>query len=203
MNNKRKYTRPTPPREPFGARNDEPCDWTPDPAEDKELKALLEYWKAPEASGALDRRLLNAYRQRVVALPLWRRVLTKTIPVPLPVAAAAAIVLLSISATLALRTPHPSPGVSSSRPTEPSRVVEVPVVQERVVTRVVYVERKQQPSRVEARRQPPALKRTDPERAAARGSEETEHFTRVDLAGFQPAGEMKIRVLKRSDPDEN
>jgi hypothetical protein len=81
------------------------------------------------------------------------------------------------------------------------RIVEVPVVQERVVTRVVYVERK-------ARRGAGTAAALASQRdGAARDGEQSpgaasSYFTRVDMEDFQPADEMKIRIVRKGKGDE-
>ena len=70
---------------------------------DKELNETLKGWPAPDAPPELERRLLASYRQRMPAVPWWKRLLTTTVSVPVPVAA---LVLLGFVFSLgfALRT---------------------------------------------------------------------------------------------------
>lgn len=81
------------------------------------------------------------------------------------------------------------------------RFVEVPVVRERVVTRVVYVEKKE---RSGAR--PDAALVAERERRARDGEQASgaasSYFTRVDMEDFQPADEMKIRIVRKGKGDE-
>jgi len=77
-----------------------------------------------------------------------------------------------------------------------SRIIEVPVVQERVVTRTVYVERK-------ARRSQGNLPvRANLTTADNRRRSETLNKTAVSLAGFKPTDEVKLTVIKGSYQDE-
>jgi hypothetical protein len=95
------------------------------------------------------------------------------------------------------------------------RVVEVPVVRERVVTRTVYVERKSRGERVPPRRQPEreeSARRDDQNEGGAASPQSAEparspeahagYFTRVDMNDFQPAGEVKFRIVSRGGTDE-
>src|SRR5688500_6966482 len=102
---------------------------------DAELTALLREWEAPPQSEAARARLLADFRVGVAPAPLWRRALTSQIRVPLPVAACAALALvltpLAFGARAWIKPTTPSADAAS---TPVVRVVEVPVIQERVVT---------------------------------------------------------------------
>jgi hypothetical protein len=133
----------------------------------------------------------------------WKRLLMARLPVPVP-AVAAVIIALLISIALSLRsskaevTPVLQPSVVT---TAPSKVIEVPVFREKVVTRTVYVERKRRPTAGE-RRQTPQLQRNDTALTARYGEEASGQggfFTRGDLTNFQPPDEMRIRIIKRSN----
>ncbi|HYY97290.1 MAG TPA: hypothetical protein VE642_01795 [Pyrinomonadaceae bacterium] len=176
--------------------------------------------------------------------PLWRRALSAELRVPLPLAACAALALLASLVALAARAqtaPVAATATTANAPAEARasesapavKVLEVPVERERVVTRVVYVER--DAPRAEARQfaaaeQPAsarrgfdaaqatatraALAQSDTNRANAGGvrtafdpgaqpaGEPTSYFTRVDMADFEPADEMKIRIVKRGKTGE-
>ena len=112
------------------------------------------------------------------------------------------------------------------------KVVEVPVERERVVTRVVYVGRDaaragarqfaaaEQPASArrgfdaaqaatraalaqsDASRANAGRARTAFDPAAQSAGEPTSYFTRVDMADFEPADEMKIRIVKRGKTGE-
>lgn len=134
--------------------------------------------------------------------PFWRRAFAARLTLPAPAAAVIALALL-VSSVMALRprtTAAPSPAArpQAAAATQPTQVQPAPpVVVEKVVTRVVYVERRRRGKR-EARRDEPAL-------AAGREKESVQGglFTRANLTDFQPANELKIRVIKRSNSDEN
>jgi hypothetical protein len=172
-----------------------------DDSADAELSALLRAWEAPAPSEAARDRLLEDFRARAGRAPLWKRVLTASVTVPIPVAACACAALVALSAlALAARvaTPpaHGESGATAQPPQE-VKVVEVPVPFERVVTRTVYAERRDGGRRTAV---PPAARaKADRPRRDA----ETSYFTRVDMAEFRPADDMKIRIIKRGKSDED
>jgi hypothetical protein len=107
------------------------------------------------------------------------------------------------------------------------KIVEVPVERERVVTRFVYVEKSARPYDAQQRattrqstttqrsatttrgtvahsnsEREEAARQTSFDPSAQSSGEPTSYFTRVDMADFQPADEMKIRIVKRGKTDE-
>jgi hypothetical protein len=104
-----------------------------DELQDRELDGFLRQWRTPQAPARL--------RQAVFpkpSLPWWSRLpfrlWTASIRVPLPVACA---LLLALALGVSLwprRVPAPRTVIKTER-------VEVPVIQERVVTRTVYLDR--------------------------------------------------------------
>jgi hypothetical protein len=190
---------------------------------DAELRAVLREWDAPHQSHDARARLLADFRVAGVRRPLWRRALTARLQVPVPVAACAIVALVAAFVAVAARTTtttprvvavEPSAIVETSGATKSSapvvQIVEVPVVRERVVTRVVYVEKKErvrgegvlEPS---ASRSSAAGGATAEKRRAADSRDDasaTSFFTRVDMADFRPADEMKIRIVKKGGTDE-
>jgi hypothetical protein len=167
------------------------------------------YW--PRYNATLRERLLAPVQATVERKParvsVWQRLLAAKFQVPVPVAAAL-VVALVISSALALRS-KPA-GVETTLAPPPStvesvRLVHVPFVQEKVVTRTVYVEKKRDGER--------GLRPLLPMVASAREvletnisdgehKEDTGFFTRANLKGFQPADDMKIRVLKRNNTND-
>jgi hypothetical protein len=163
------------------------------------------YW--PHYNAALRTRLQTprvAAGAETKARPhIFQRLLRAELRIPLPVAAALLVGLI-ISSALAFR---PTRVASSSEaanvlPVESVRVVEVPVVKEKTITRIVYVEKKGQSSRALAPLVARAPEMPDLVIARNKPEEETGFFTRANLKGFQPADEMKIRVLKRNDAND-
>ena len=192
-------------------------DGAEDFSADAELNALLRAWDAPEPTAGARERLLADFRAASPRPSLWRRALSAEIRLPLPVAACAALVLLVSLAVLATRPPAAaSPGVAAAAAEPAVRVVEVPVVEERVVTRTVYVEKKERgaPRGVSSRdaaRETASAGRADVPRAeaaaqraepAAGPEARAGYFTRVDMNDYQPADEVKIRMLTRGSVDE-
>lgn len=165
------------------------------------------YWPRHQA---MRRERLEQIAPRVVAPerePFWKRIFAARLPVPVPVAVAITLALL-VSSVLALRpstketTTVVQPPVVRQAPPE---IIEVPVVQEKVVTRIVYVEKKER-EKTEAQRSSPNVQRNDSTLTARRAETESVQgglFTHANLTDFQPADEMKIRVIKRNNPDEN
>jgi hypothetical protein len=202
-------------------------------SEDSELNGLLRAWDAPEPSTDARERLLAEFRATSRRAPLWRRALSAELRVPLPVAACAALALLSAFFVLAARTRTTAQSAAAQSTNADVRtndapavkIVELPVERERVVTRIVYVEknapraeaqqssaqsksmRQRETTRREAVTQPNSNRearevRTAFESGSKSTDEPTSYFTRVDMADFQPADEMKIRIVKRGKADE-
>jgi hypothetical protein len=201
-------------------------------SEDAELSTLLRTWETPEPSARSRERLLAEFRAGGVRATLWRRALSAELRVPLPVAACAALALLASLFMLIARTQTPAQTAIKStaadvRTTDAPavKIVELPVERERVVTRIVYVERNARPTeskqlamtqqststeRIGTTRgvvqsnskSEGAARQTAIESSAQPSAEPTSYFTRVDMADFQPADEMKIRIVKRGKTDE-
>jgi hypothetical protein len=153
-------------------RNPKPAD---EVVEDMELKNLLGEWSPPEITSSLDQRILTSYRGQVLHRPAWRRWLTGSISLPAPVAAAAALLLCATSYLAARNATSHSLEVPPI--TAPVQIVKVPVpvVQEKIVTRVVY-KRTGAPNAKES----PAPSSLPPP---------------IDLANFRPVGEIKLIVI--------
>lgn len=216
MSNEKHRLRPVPPPAPLprdGGEDVEAREWLSRAEEDEELRAVLANWTTPDASPALDAGVLAAYREQARGTAsLWKRLLTTKIAVPVPVAAVAVVaLLLSLAALVLLRgTPTPpaparqanlEPQIvrSASEPAAGERVVEVPVVRERVLTRVVYVERERAPKRRgEGRRLLLSAPEAQEEAAAAarQRREAKERAARASMAGFKPADDVKLRIIK-------
>jgi hypothetical protein len=219
MSDEKRQTRLLPFRLRRAARADACANGAEDFSADAELTALLRTWEAPSQDAGARGRLLADFRANVRPVPLWRRALTAQVRVPLPVAACAALVLLGSLYVLAARATasrvEPSAARTEATPAA-VRLVEVPVVQERVVTRTVYVGKKERaaPRVVSTRaagREELAVRDDKNERDAeappspdpAQNPEaHAGYFTRVDMNDFQPAGEVKLRIVSRGGVDE-
>jgi hypothetical protein len=172
---------------------------------DAELRRLLAAWQTPPPDPTGPARLLAAYRAHTSPPPLWRRLLTARLSVPAPLAAGAvgALVVAALAVlTLASRA-APSPVASAADAATGVRFVEVPVPQEKIVTRYVYVER-EPPAPAPAPAARPALATPDASDVAdaSETADTTSYFTGVDMAEFRPAAKMEIRVIKRSRPED-
>jgi hypothetical protein len=146
-----------------------------------DLRQLLQRLRLPESTDQLDRRILSSYASQIERRPFWKRLLKGTIPIPIPIAA---IIVLSIASLvyLALR---PSTIVVKEVPKpafgEQIKIVEVPVVKEHLVTRTVYINQHSG-----SRRQTSIDNRNGG----------------VDLGGFKPVEELKIRLLEGDEQHE-
>ena len=161
------------------------------------------YW--PRQHEALRHSLARANPHvETPKVAFWKRGLAARVSLPLPIAVAFALTLIAVS-TMALRhrVDNPSVGAAqASRGTSVStRTIEVPVIQERVVTRTVYVDRTV-PASSSGRR---SLRAPAGEaRLITQASEQAPAglFTSAALSDYQPPEEMRIRIVKRSNSDE-
>ncbi len=99
-----------------------------DELSDAELDNILRSWSAPAAPARMRAALFPAS-----SAPWWKRFLTTSIPVPLPVA----LCLAFLIAAGVWRWTRPVAPVAPQVLVKTQRV-EVPVVQDRVVTKYVY-----------------------------------------------------------------
>jgi hypothetical protein len=183
------------------------------------------YWSQYHA--ALVRRLLIAavemrvedeeqrQRQQQQSVPFWKRLLTTSIRVPAPLAATA-VVLLVATSVLALSLLARSAGApvaviaapnSSQQGVAPQiKFIEVPVVQEKIVTKTIYVPRRNNggsaggsdaaPRRAPARESLAGVSRQNANAIEAIAPPP------ANLSGFKPAGEVNLRIIKGSDARE-
>src|SRR5262245_11888991 len=164
-------------------RNPKPAD---EVVEDRELKNLLGEWSPPDITSSLDQRILTSYRRRFLHRPLWRRWLTGSISLPAPVAVTAALLLCATSylaARKATNYPLEVPPTTAS-----VKIVEVPVpvVQKKIVTRVIHLK---------AEKGSPKPDSVNPARGANNAS-------RPDLAAFRPVEEINIIVISEENKNE-
>lgn len=152
----------------------------------------------------------------------WRRALYMRVQIPVPVLAAAVLVIAaSLGSLLLLRSPAAAQqgddstanmrarsvkapaGSNDSFLEKPAKIIEVPVVQERIVTRVVYVNRRPLPERKNNAARSNngfALNELEQQRLArATAGLPRAPLTRQSLAGFQPTNEVKLTVIKASE----
>jgi hypothetical protein len=162
-----------------------------------------DFW--PGYHSRLQAKLFASETQRieeVAPLPLssqaWlalRTIFTTSVRVPLP---AALGLMLLFGASVFLVRAHTEVNANPSAPVAlvETKTIEIPVIQEKVVTRVVYVEQRSDRSKggvngLDRKEFPAALSGSDP---AAQ--------TAMSLAGFKPTDEVKLTVIKGSDKDQ-
>jgi hypothetical protein len=125
-----------------------------------------------------------------------RRLVTASVPVPVPLAAVL-VVLFGVSLLFAMNFRRSSSAEPiSGAPHVITRVVEVPVIQERTITRVVY--REKNFSTLPGRSSQPDQSRSNGVADRNRADAEAP----ISLAGFKPANEVKLTIIKGSSRDE-
>lgn len=128
---------------------------------------------------------------------LFARFFKTTVPVPLPLAVAltiAAALFLSLILPFAIRAARKD--VQPNTTTIVRVPVEVPVVQEKVVTRVVYRDR------LVVRATKHATDTADAESTFAKSQKSQVEAIPSSLAGFKPSDEVKLTVIKGGVPNE-
>jgi hypothetical protein len=155
----------------------------------------------------------NVRAQRQSA-PFWKRLLTSSIRVPAPFAAAAALLLVVVSVfALSLVTrdaPEPvvlaAPHSSQSETAPQIKFIEVPVVQEKIITQTIYVPRRnnnRDGGGDAALRRAAARENIAGVRRPNANAPEAAVTPRANLSGFKPAGEVNLRIIKGSDAREH
>ncbi len=115
---------------------------------------------------------------------------TVRVPIPVVVAVILAFAVLGVFASRAAReTTDPSPIIVHVP-------VEVPVVQEKIVTRVVYRERRSLP------RSSKQIVNAKVETTFAKSQKPRSEDIPASLTGFKPAEEIKFTVIKGGSPNE-
>jgi hypothetical protein len=158
---------------------------------------------APPAPGAALASARVADASPPTAVARLRRALAARWSVPAPLALAALLLIVCLTPFALRPTPvviTPTPRANDPAPAaneSPSvRTIEVPVIHEKVVTRKIYVTR---PAR-RRERTPPA---GDTRAAAGPTPDAVASAPNRDmLTGFQPSGDVRMRVIKGSFEDE-
>jgi anti-sigma factor RsiW len=171
---------------------------------DEAAPALLptgEFWAQHHAR--IEERLEQTQASRARVLPFWRRALSTSFRIPAPIGIAAAILLVATS-LMAIRSFIFKPelkGATSEAAAARVQFVEVPVekrvVEERVVTRTVYVTKPARQNNQSA----PMLKDL-PGMTANNREEKDINASRATLSGFQPPSDVKMTVIRGSLDDE-
>lgn len=127
-----------------------------------------------------------------------RKLVTASVPVPVPIAAV--LMVLVVGSLLFAMNSRRSSGTEAlpGSASVITKTVEVPVIQERTVTRVVYRERNPGTSR--GRALSPA--RSADSAAVARARRSSSPESPISLVGFKPASEVKLTIIRGSDRDE-
>jgi hypothetical protein len=123
-----------------------------------------------------------------------RRVATMSIPVPLPLASAVFVCLLFSIFFMMHSRQSSGTGLILTPPSVITQTIEVPVIQEKLVTRVVYRKVQAPPRELIAR-----------ERDGARANDYRQSdppLTDRSLEGFKPANDAKLTIIKGSYRDE-
>lgn len=155
----------------------------------------------------------------------WRRALLMRVQIPVfALAAAVLVAVASLASLLLLRSPAAAVqrdddsmantrasvsihGASTDSPVEnPSKIIEVPVVRERIVTRVVYVHRRPaQEHNSNAARSTNHFEASEPEEqtlARAAAVSPRPPLAHLSLDGFQPTNDVKLTVIKAVEKDK-
>ena len=164
------------------------------------------YW--PVYQDALNHRLRRAAGAvngaAHLKAPIWRHLFNTSLSVPAPLAAIVLLLLLasSILSLFLLVRPVPivinAPHATLDAPQ--IKLIEVPVVRDRTITQTIYVRRRNSDSSG-GRRQAPRVNLARSNRPDA-GRMNTNVATRANLSGFKPAEEVKIRLIREGDANE-
>lgn len=198
------------------------------------LDQILERSSAPPPPSAmLDRKLMEAFQrqnQKDLTSPVWwQRIFIGSVSIPKP-AFAAALIMIAFAVTAAniagrfavissdasTISPVASPVNLTPLPPEvieTTKIVEVPIVKERIVTRIVYIERQsneavksQKATLAQNQRGGNKQKEVvneDNTNLAMNGSiVDGGYVTRANLNGFQPTAELKTRIIGGGKTDE-
>jgi len=164
------------------------------------------YW--PVYHDALSHRLHRAASTvndaAHLKAPIWRHLFNTSLSVPAPLAALVLLLLLasSILSLFLLVRPAPAPIVINAPHAAPDapqvKLIEVPVVRDRTITQTIHVRRRNSSSE---RRRTPRVNLARFNRPDA-GRINTNVATRANLSGFKPADEVKIRLIRGVDANE-
>jgi hypothetical protein len=131
---------------------------------------------------------------------IWlRQLVTASVAVPVPLASAVVVLFVfSIASVIYSRRASTALPATSS-PTVITRTVEVPVIQEKPVIRVVYLERDRRAARATA--MPRRAERNLATSVATRRNQ-ADGNAPVSLVGFKPANDAKLTIIKGSYRDD-
>lgn len=205
----------------------------------QKLSGVLQNSFIPAPTASLDEMIMrdirreSDFRQSPKAA-WWKGIFIGSVSVPKP-AFAVAIILIAVGLALsnflgrnaaasfsaaapdALTTSSPLP--LKPNETDKTKIAEVPVVRERIVKQIIYVERhnpngqKQSDryavserykfgSKKRSRKITPPFKQNVPDSRVNDSIAENGYFTRTNLSVFQPVREMKTRIIKETQDNE-
>ncbi len=186
-----------------------------------ELDKLLEKSSVPVPSAIFDQKLMRAFKQKRVrnleSDSSWRQIFLGSVSIPKPILGAAAILMMLavVGANLigrnatrdAFDVAANSPIINASSPAieaavqtkfvevPATKIVEVPAIKERVVERIVYVDR----PRDSNKRNENAEQNGFTQNTSAAKSR---YFVATSLKGFQPLPEIKTEIIKEENTNE-
>jgi hypothetical protein len=148
---------------------------------------------------------IDRFTGRASVVPFWRRAVRTSFAVPVPVAIAA-MILLAATSVLAIRSfifrTELKAATSEAAAAAKVQFVEVPVekrvVEEKIVTRTVYVTKRQRQNNQTA----PTLQDIQANMTARTDKAASANPTRASLNGFQPPSDVKLTVIKGSYDDK-
>ena len=203
------------------------------------MRGVIRKGFIPPPSASLDRIVMREIRRagalrRPQKTTWWQRMFGGSVKIPKP-AFAAALIMIAVGLILsnlpgrnaanfsaspdALNSPS-ALAISLPKRDEPekTKIVEVPVIRERVVKQTIYVERPNLDSRKDGRqysalrpnkrdfetlqKESPVRKRNVPDLEMKDSIAENGYFTRVNLSGFKPAVDAKTRIIKEGKVNE-
>jgi len=131
---------------------------------------------------------------------IWlRQLVTASVAVPVPLASAVVLLFVfSIASVIYSRRASTALPATSS-PTVITRTVEVPIIQEKPVIRVVYVERDRRAARATAMQR--RAERNLATSVATRRNQ-ADGNAPVSLVGFKPANDARLTIIKGSYRDD-
>ena len=137
----------------------------------------------------------SSYEPRTSLLTMLRNLATASVRVPVPIAAIL-IVFFGLSFIFAMNLrPRINVEPTTGAPSVVTKIVEVPTIHDRLVTRVVYRER----NRTTATQPMEAARNSS---NTAHGEDKTNGQAPVSLVGFKPANDIKLTIIKGSYRDE-
>ena len=166
----------------------------------------LRFWIAAVTQAARGAQLAGPAGVLISLRSMGRKLATTSVRVPVPVVALALMLLFGVT-VLALRSHGPLEAEEPAKSTQSNqlasvetRMVQVPVIQEKVVTRVVYVEKKTSESRG-ASHQLDREELNAANRFAGGGSDASRQMA-MSLSGFKPTDQVKLTIIKGTYQDE-